>query len=115
MPPPVAKKATGAKKAANKAPAKKGAAKKAAGGANAAQQNQPTIDALLDQAVVQAQSALTEYRVLAENAAHRLSGEDPQPTTTWADDITKFWGMVMRDQMGLVNLWGQLMQRAAKA
>lgn len=101
-----------------KAAAKKAAAKKATASANAnakATASTSAIDDLVNDYIVMSTEALEGYANLARSAGKRLAGEESSKAGSWAEDATKFWGLIARDQVRAIKLFNEVMEQATKS
>ena len=105
------------KAAAKKTAAKKTAAKKATASANAnakASASTSAIDDIVDDYLALTSDAVKSYADLARSAGKRLAGEESSKAGSWAEDATKFWGLVARDQVRAMKLFNDVMEQATK-
>jgi hypothetical protein len=101
-----------AKKAAAKATAAKKAAPRKAAATPTEGDTTSGIDGLVDEFLAMSNRALEGYAELARSAGKRLVGEEQGSSSSWADDVTKFWGFVARDQVRAVKLMTDVFEAA---
>lgn len=93
----------------------KAAPRKATTNAKAGGAKSTAIDDLINDYIDMSQAAVKGYADLARSASKRLAGEETSKAGSWAEDATKFWGFVARDQVRAMKLMTEIMNEATKS